>query len=74
LSRDEARTGAKSEIRTDPSPENIVVTHYWVTAFWADKAGKGEPPETTRITHTWMKTAAGWQILGGMSCPPASGK
>ena len=50
-----------------------VVTHYWVTAFWADKAGKGEPPETTRITHTWIKTTTGggWQILGGMSCPSA---
>lgn len=53
--------------------ENIVVTHYWVTAFWADKAGKGEAPETTRITHTWIKTTTGggWQIVGGMSCPSA---
>ncbi|MGE5346652.1 MAG: nuclear transport factor 2 family protein [Acidithiobacillales bacterium] len=50
--------------------ENIVITHYWLTEFWADKAGQGEPPETVRITHTWIKTAAGWQILGGMSTPP----
>lgn len=54
--------------------ENVVVVHYWVTAFWADKAGRGEPPETTRITHTWIKTPAGWQIVGGMSCPSAPGK
>jgi Domain of unknown function (DUF4440) len=54
--------------------ENIVITHYWVTAFWSDKAGKGEPPETVRITHTWIKTATGWQILGGMAAPPAPGK
>ena len=54
--------------------ENIVVTHYWVTSFWSDKAGKGDAPETTRITHTWIKTPAGWQIVGGMSCPSASGK
>ena len=50
--------------------ENIVVTHYWLTEFWADKAGQGDPPETVRITHTWIKTAAGWQILAGMSTPP----
>jgi hypothetical protein len=50
--------------------ENIVITHYWLTEFWADKAGQGEPPDTVRITHTWIKTAAGWQILGGMSVPP----
>ncbi len=54
--------------------ENIVVTHYWVTAFWSDKTGKGEPPETTRITHTWIKASTGWQIVGGMSCPSAPGK
>jgi len=50
--------------------ENIVITHYWVTAFWSDKDGKGDPPETNRITHTWIRTPTGWQILGGMSAPP----
>jgi Domain of unknown function (DUF4440) len=54
--------------------ENIVITHYWVTTFWSDKAGQGDPPETTRITHTWIKTPAGWQILGGMAAPSPSGK
>ena len=54
--------------------DNVVVTHYWVTAFWADKAGAGEPPETGRITHTWMKTGTGWQIVGGMSSSPSRGK
>ena len=54
--------------------ENIVMTHYWVTSFWSDKDGKGDPPETIRITHTWIKTPTGWQILGGMAAPPASGK
>ncbi len=49
--------------------ENIVITHYWLTAFWADKAGQGGP-QTIRLTHTWIKTAAGWQILGGMAAPP----
>ena len=50
--------------------ENIVITHYWVTAFWSDAKGNGDPPETNRITHTWIKTPTGWQILGGMSAPP----
>ena len=54
--------------------ENIVITHYWVTSFWADKAGHGDPPETNRITHTWIKTGDGWQILGGMSNPPIHAK
>ena len=54
--------------------ENIVVVHYWVTYFWADNAGRGEPPQTNRITHTWIKTGDGWQILGGMSNPPIHGK
>ena len=48
--------------------DNIVVTTYWLTELWADKAGHGEP-FTQRITHTWMKTANGWQIIGGMSSP-----
>jgi ketosteroid isomerase-like protein len=46
--------------------ENFVVTEYWLTSLWADKAGHGEPL-TTRVTHTWIKTANGWQIIGGMS-------
>jgi hypothetical protein len=51
--------------------ENLVVTDYWLTSRWADKAGHGEP-FTTRVTHTWIKTANGWQIIGGMSAsvPP----
>jgi ketosteroid isomerase-like protein len=48
--------------------ENVVVTHYWLTSLWADKAGHGEP-STMRVTHTWIKTAEGWKIIGGMSAP-----
>jgi len=52
--------------------ENLVVTEYWLTAIWADKAGHGEP-FTQRVTHTWIKTEKGWKILAGMSAPvPAS--
>jgi len=52
---------------------DIVVTYYWLTATWEDKNGHGEP-QTSRITHTWIKTPTGWQILGGMSAtqPPAT--
>ncbi|HEV2487324.1 MAG TPA: hypothetical protein VGT08_17490 [Terracidiphilus sp.] len=50
------------------STGDLVVTHFWVTTFWADKAGHGEP-SAQRITHTWIKTARGWQIIGGMSAP-----
>jgi ketosteroid isomerase-like protein len=52
---------------------NIVVIYYWLTAVWADKNGKAEPA-TSRITHTWLKTPAGWQILGGMSTLPIEDK
>ena len=54
--------------------DNVVITHYWVTGFWTDKAGHGDEPETSRITHTWLKTAGGWQIVGGMSVSPSRGK
>lgn len=54
------------------STGDMVVSHYWMTVFWADKAGHGEPA-TTRVTHTWIKTEKGWKILSGMSAPvPAS--
>ncbi len=46
--------------------ENLVVTEYWLTSLWADKAGHGEP-FTQRVTHTWIKTAHGWEIIAGMS-------
>ena len=48
------------------STGDVVVTHFWLTARWVDKAGHGEPA-TQRITHTWIKTDKGWQIIGGMS-------
>ena len=52
---------------------NIVVTYYWLTADWEDKSGHGEP-QTTRITHTWIRVPTGWQILGGMSASQAEEK
>jgi len=52
----------------------LVVVHYWVTSAWQDKNGSGEP-RTLRVTHTWIKTDKGWQIISGMSSPePATSK
>jgi hypothetical protein len=48
--------------------ENLVVTHYWVTTRWVDRSGQGEP-SAMRVTHTWIKTPTGWQIISGMSAP-----
>jgi hypothetical protein len=45
---------------------NVVIVHYWLTEFWADKQGRGEP-DTIKITHTWIRNPDGWQIIGGMA-------
>ena len=52
---------------------NVVVTHYWITDRWVDSHGRGEG-ETMRITHTWIRTPGGWQIIGGMSGTMTQGK
>jgi hypothetical protein len=52
---------------------DVVVTHYWITDRWVDKNSHGEG-ETNRITHTWIRTQGGWQIIGGMSAPVTQGK
>jgi hypothetical protein len=52
---------------------DIVVTYYWLTATWGEK-DKSDRLETTRITHTWLRTPTGWQILGGMSATEAGDK
>jgi hypothetical protein len=46
--------------------ENVVVTHYLITDRWVDKDGVGQA-EPSRITHTWIRTPGGWQIISGMS-------
>lgn len=52
---------------------NIVVTYYRLTAVWEDKSGPGRP-QTSRVSHTWIKVPTGWQILGGMSAAPPDTK
>ena len=49
---------------------DVAIDHYRIKANWA----KGDSNEVTRtdnvrITHTWIRTNGGWQILGGMSAP-----
>ena len=53
--------------------ENVVVTHYWITDRWVDKNGVGKA-QPSRITHTWIRTSGGWQIIGGMSAEMAKTK
>ena len=67
-SRGRHLASSKLEEAASQATENVVVTHYWITLKWVDKAGAGKE-STTRICHTWIKTPDGWQIIGGMSCP-----
>ena len=48
--------------------DNVAVVHYRVKYSWIDKEGK-ETPGSSRITHTWLRSRGGWQIIGGMSAP-----
>lgn len=43
-----------------------VVTFYLLTAHWAGKNGQRET-SASRLTHTWVKSGTGWQIISGMS-------
>jgi ketosteroid isomerase-like protein len=49
---------------------DVAIDHYRVKITWA-KGDTAETagPETTRITHTWIRVDGGWRILGGMSAP-----
>ena len=65
--------GEELEFKLEPAAshafgDNLVVTHYWVTAAWVAK-GQTPKPGRSRITHTWMRTKDVWQIIGGMSAP-----
>lgn len=46
--------------------ENVAVAHYYLTEHWLDKSGKGQP-RTIKVTHTWLRGKASWQIIGGMA-------
>jgi len=46
--------------------ENIAITQYTVHITTLDEEGD-EVKQAVRITHTWLREADGWKILGGMS-------
>jgi len=48
--------------------ENVVVVNYWLTQQWVDKDGNGEP-RTVKLTHTWIRTPSGLQIIAAMAAP-----
>ena len=52
----------------------VVVTHYWISDRWVDKDGHVADDKPSRITHTWIRTPGGWQIIGGMSAPVTQAK
>jgi hypothetical protein len=60
----------KLEPAASQATENVVVTHYWLTELWVNKEGSGKP-DTIKLTHTWIRTPGGWQIIGGMAAPVA---
>jgi ketosteroid isomerase-like protein len=45
---------------------DVVITHYVLIVSASDDVDSSQAQET-RITHTWIREGAGWQILGGMS-------
>ncbi|GAC1653480.1 MAG: hypothetical protein NVS9B15_14160 [Acidobacteriaceae bacterium] len=47
--------------------DSVVITFYRVTIHSTDQTGADERTIGARLTHTWMKTPQGWQIIGGMS-------
>jgi ketosteroid isomerase-like protein len=48
---------------------DVAITHYRVKMNWLHSEGADAPTETSRITHTWIRTRGTWQIIGGMSAP-----
>ena len=57
-----------AEYNVMPKPEsvvvfgNVAVTYY----FWPETGGSSTLGY--RVTHTWLKGADGWHIIGGMGC------
>ncbi len=47
---------------------DAVINHYIVSSKWTDANGI-EQRRASKVTHTWVREAAAWKILGGMSAP-----
>jgi len=48
---------------------DIASNYYRINATWANGAGSEVRIDALRIMHTWIRTGARWQIIGGMSSP-----
>lgn len=48
---------------------DVAMNYYRIKAVWVNSAGAEVKTDRMRITHTWIRTYATWQILGGMSSP-----
>ena len=48
---------------------DIAIDDYRIKTTWANGEGAEVRTDALRITHTWIRTHATWQIIGGMSAP-----
>jgi len=48
---------------------DLAMDYYRIKATWANSTGAEVKTDRIRITHTWIRTAGTWQIIGGMSSP-----
>jgi ketosteroid isomerase-like protein len=48
---------------------DIAINYYRIKAAWANGEGAEVRTDALRIMHTWVRTRATWQIIGGMSAP-----
>jgi ketosteroid isomerase-like protein len=48
---------------------DVAIDHYRVKYVWAGSQSSDGETQTSRITHTWLRSHGTWQILGGMSAP-----
>ena len=47
----------------------MAINYYRIRANWANEKGADARTDALRIMHTWSRTGATWQIIGGMSAP-----
>jgi ketosteroid isomerase-like protein len=48
---------------------DIAINYYRIKAAWANGEGAEVRTDALRIMHTWVRTHATWQIIGGVSAP-----
>lgn len=48
---------------------DVAINYYRIKFTWIGPRPNDNAIETSRITHTWVRAGATWQIVGGMSAP-----